>query len=88
MTASPSLIAPVCCVCILLIRDLYSARSRAKITQLSPELMDKIFESVDDFPIAMEEAKEIRLKLMEERKDFVVEQKEAFESARFSLCEH
>ena len=47
-----------------------------------------MFEKVDDFPIGMEEAKELRLKLMEERKRFVVQQSEAFEANEYSLCEH
>ena len=56
--------------------------------KLSQEISDKIFESVDDFPIGMDEAKEIRLKLMEERKLYVVDANRAFEGNKFSLCEH
>jgi hypothetical protein len=56
--------------------------------KLSQEISDKVFESVDDFPIGMREAKEIRLKLMEERKNYVVESNNAFEFNEFSLCEH
>ena len=64
------------------------ANSGNPLGKLSPELKDRIFESVDDFPISMEEAKEIRLRLMEERKDYVMQTNEAFESHSFSLCEH
>jgi hypothetical protein len=37
------------------------------------ELKNMVEEQVDDFPISMEEAKEIRKRLMEERKAYVVE---------------
>lgn len=56
--------------------------------KLSQEICDKVFESVDKFPIGLDEAKDIRLSLMEERKDFVVQANEVFESLHFSLCEH
>lgn len=55
--------------------------------RLPKELQTQVFEHVD-FPLGMDEAKEIRLKLMEERKDFVFRQNDAFESISFSLCEH
>ena len=52
------------------------------------ELQDHILDGVD-FPISLEEAKTLRLDLMEERKVFVVRNDQAFaESAMFSLCEH
>lgn len=41
-----------------------------------------------EFPIDMDEAKALRLELMEERKDFVVSHGQAFETVTFSLCEH
>jgi hypothetical protein len=56
--------------------------------KLSAELKDKIFDDVDDFPIGMDEAKDIRLKLMEERSKYVADFKDAFEKLEFSLCEH
>lgn len=56
--------------------------------KLSAELKDKIIDEVDDFPISMEEAKEIRLKLMVERSKYVSDFKVAFENRSFSLCEH
>jgi hypothetical protein len=68
------------------IRDF--AKHGEGFAKLSAELKEKVFESVDDFPIGMEEAKDIRLQLMEERKRYVVHQKEEFEKTTFSLCEH
>ena len=56
--------------------------------KLSAELSQKIFEDVEDFPIGMEEAKKVRLRLMEERERYVDQQGEHFEKYRFSLCEH
>jgi Protein of unknown function (DUF4246) len=56
--------------------------------KLSTELKDKIIDEVDDFPIGMDEAKEIRRKLMEERSKYVADSRVAFEKIEFSLCEH
>lgn len=64
------------------------ARTGTKLGKLSAELKEKVFESVEDFPIGMEEAKKIRERLMEERKRYVVDQEAAFENETFSLCEH
>lgn len=58
------------------------------LDRLPRELQNKLMEDVDDFPIGLDEAKEIRLKLMEERKKFVIHQNNGFEAASFSLCEH
>jgi len=44
--------------------------------------------SFDDFPIEMDDAKEYRLKLMDERKVQGQIQREEFEEYTFSLCEH
>lgn len=55
---------------------------------LSNELKDKVFAAVEDFPIGLDEAKEIRLRLMDERKQYVLVQGQNFESSTFSLCEH
>lgn len=52
------------------------------------EVVDQIVEDVVDFPISLEEAKEIRLKLMEERKVYVDEVDEDFQSSKFAFCEH
>jgi hypothetical protein len=56
--------------------------------KLSAELKDKVFLEVDEFPLSMETAKELRLKLMEERKMYVTKHERAFEKETFSLCEH
>ncbi|TAQ85949.1 hypothetical protein B7494_g5717 [Chlorociboria aeruginascens] len=56
--------------------------------KLSSELKEEIFKNVEDFPIGMPEAKELRLKLMEERTKYVYEQRTNFEATTFSLCEH
>ncbi|KAF8638672.1 hypothetical protein AX17_002033 [Amanita inopinata Kibby_2008] len=56
--------------------------------RLPLEVKDQVYEKVVDFPISMEEAKELRLELMEERKHFVVRQSEAFALQTFALCEH
>lgn len=63
-------------------------RENGVISALPLELQEHIFHDVEDFPISLEEAKELRLKLMEERKKFVVEHEEAFRQHEFSLCEH
>ena len=55
---------------------------------LPPELQEMVFKEVMEFPIKLEDAKELRLELMEERKVFVVKHSEAFEAVTFSLCEH
>ena len=52
------------------------------------EIVDQIVEDVDDFPISLEEAKELRLELMEERKVFVDEVDKEIQSSTFFFCEH
>ena len=62
---------------------------RSAIGDLPRELQDQVFEEVEDFPFDMEEAKQFRLDLMEERKKFVVDASIAFENIyTFFLCEH
>ncbi|KAL2068784.1 hypothetical protein VTL71DRAFT_15122 [Oculimacula yallundae] len=56
--------------------------------KLSAEMKDKIFKDVDEFPISMEVAKELRLQLMEERKSYAPALNRQFERHEFSLCEH
>jgi hypothetical protein len=56
--------------------------------KLSTELRDKIIDEVDDFPIGLDEAKEIRLRLMAERTKYVSDFNNAFERMEFNLCEH
>ncbi|KAG6864409.1 hypothetical protein C0991_009702 [Blastosporella zonata] len=58
------------------------------ILKVPVEVQDLIFENVEEFPIGLEEAKELRLQLMEERAVFVKHYEDAFHQHRFSLCEH
>ncbi|KAF8647115.1 hypothetical protein AX16_006947 [Volvariella volvacea WC 439] len=59
-----------------------------KVKDLPVELQQLVVEKVEEFPIGMEEAKNIRLELMEERKVFVMEYGKAFTIIKISLCEH
>ncbi|KAG5652503.1 hypothetical protein H0H81_004816 [Sphagnurus paluster] len=52
---------------------------------LPQEIKDQIFNDVDDFPISVEEAKEFRLELMEERRKFAALQRDVFKEHEFSL---
>ncbi|KAG6844884.1 hypothetical protein H0H87_002719 [Tephrocybe sp. NHM501043] len=58
------------------------------VLKLPLELQDHVFNDVEEFPISLEEAKQLRLKLMEERAVFVQNHDAAFHQHRFSLCEH
>jgi Protein of unknown function (DUF4246) len=63
--------------------------NNTRLDRLPLELRDAVFDGVtDDFPIGPEEAKDLRLKLMDERKAFVIRHDEAFKGSEFSLCEH
>lgn len=64
------------------------ARSGKALGKLSNELKDKIVDDVDDFPISMEKAKELRLELMAERSVFVSAHEGVFQEQTFNLCEH
>ncbi|TFK70995.1 hypothetical protein BDN72DRAFT_794538 [Pluteus cervinus] len=52
------------------------------------ELQDRILDEVKGFPLSMEEAKRLRLQLMDERSAFQTSQDEVFQRDHFSLCEH
>ncbi|PPQ98971.1 hypothetical protein CVT24_003467 [Panaeolus cyanescens] len=56
--------------------------------QLPVELQTHIFDEVEGFPLGMDEAKALRLELMEERKAYIQVQDTAFQQNTFSLCEH
>lgn len=56
--------------------------------RLPPELSDEVVSNLNGFPISMEDAKKLRLELMEERKEVVMMQNSAMEAISFSLCEH
>ncbi|TFK66457.1 hypothetical protein BDN72DRAFT_145415 [Pluteus cervinus] len=59
------------------------------LSQLPVELQDRVVDQVVEFPIDLQEAKELREKLMEERKNFVVEHQDALaKDYTISLCEH
>lgn len=64
------------------------AGTEKALGKLSNELKNKVFEGVDDFPIGMEEAKEIRLRLMDERKIYGREAGQNFLKNFFNLREH
>ena len=63
-------------------------RDSERLARLPKEVMDQIVEEVDDFPISLDEAKELRLELMEERKVYVDEVNENIQSETFFFCEH
>lgn len=59
------------------------------LTQKLPvELAEQVVDGVEDFPISMEEAKELREKLMEERGNFVEVQMTAYADNGYCFCEH
>ena len=60
-----------------------------RLDGLPLELRDAVFDEVtDSFPFGPDEAKAMRLELMDERKAFVIRHDEAFKGMEFSLCEH
>ncbi|KAK0516168.1 hypothetical protein JMJ35_000771 [Cladonia borealis] len=65
-------------------------RDNEKLSSLPTELMNHVIDDVAEFPISLEEAKEIRQRLMEERKAFVVAVEDELQSRShtFSFCEH
>lgn len=69
----------------------YISQLGTGLDRLPVELQDAVFQEVsgiDAFPLGLDHAKDMRLKLMDERKAFVKKQDEAFEGLAFSLCEH
>ncbi|KAF7977244.1 hypothetical protein HWV62_4355 [Athelia sp. TMB] len=63
-------------------------RSGALPGKLPLEIMQEVTARVDDFPISLEDAKKLRLDLMEERKGHDVVLDGKFHQTTFSLCEH
>ncbi|KAG5637206.1 hypothetical protein H0H81_005419 [Sphagnurus paluster] len=63
-------------------------QDRNKISTLPIEIQDLIFGFLGEFPITMQHAKEERVKLMDERKSFIVAQNARYLDSCFSLCEH
>lgn len=58
------------------------------ISALPVELQDHIFNGVEDFPIDLVKAQELRLELIKERSTYVKAHDRAFNQFTFSLCEH
>jgi Protein of unknown function (DUF4246) len=63
-------------------------RSRGAMAKLPNEIIRKVTDNVNGFPMSFNDAKELWKELMEERSNFVKWQDQAFESAPFHLCEH
>ncbi|KAF6235510.1 hypothetical protein HO173_006193 [Letharia columbiana] len=63
-------------------------RESGRLAKLPKEIVDQVVEDVEDFPISLEEAKELRLELMEERKVYVEEVNKDIQSLTFFFCEH
>ncbi|EED16740.1 conserved hypothetical protein [Talaromyces stipitatus ATCC 10500] len=56
--------------------------------RLPAELQNMVAENITSYSMNMDEAKEYRLELMEERSATQAERNTTFETGRFSLCEH
>jgi hypothetical protein len=65
-----------------------SSGVKSAFSSLPTELKTRIVKDVDHFPISMEEAKQIRLELMDERTVHSEALDRAFHQHQFSLCEH
>lgn len=63
-------------------------RGLDRVAELPPELVDNILDQAGDFPISLEEAKEMRLELMRERTAFVDYVNKEYEQETFNFCEH
>ncbi|KAK6334544.1 hypothetical protein TWF730_003758 [Orbilia blumenaviensis] len=68
--------------------ELLNADSGKRLNRLPQELRDMIVNNVEEFPMKMEDAKKLRLELMEERKTFVTNQNRQLQENIFFLCEH
>ena len=71
-------------------KDWWSDELAAKqaLPPVSAEIYQQIIGEVQDFPISLEEAKQLREELMKERTDFVLTTDQKFQEETFSLCEH
>jgi hypothetical protein len=64
-------------------------QEKTRVGELLPaELMSYIVDDVTDFPIGLDEAKQIREELMKERSAFVDDVNEEYASKQISFCEH
>ncbi|KZF21064.1 hypothetical protein L228DRAFT_248827 [Xylona heveae TC161] len=60
---------------------------RGALSQLPPEIQSEVLDQVD-FPMSLDEAKALRLELMDERRAYVATQDDEFNKVKFNLCEH
>ena len=67
--------------------EVNSEKTHLMFDNLPTELNQIILDAVE-FPIGIKEAKEIRSRLMKERKVYVADQTDAYNQTPFSLCEH
>jgi hypothetical protein len=58
------------------------------LPKLPVEMLKEVVDNVEEFPIGLDEAKELRSELMKERKVYVQGHDEWFHSSVFSFCEH
>ena len=56
--------------------------------KLPNELADRVVDEVSDFPISLQEAKELRLDVLEERKAYANDVDADLKTLTFSFCEH
>ena len=66
----------------------HEIRAIKRFAGMAEELVDQILANVDDFPISTEEAKELRLELMKERKVFMDEVELHYECSTFYFCKY
>ncbi|KAK7182143.1 hypothetical protein DPSP01_014065 [Paraphaeosphaeria sporulosa] len=59
-----------------------------RVNKLPAELQEWVTDSAGDFPLTLEEAKKIRVELMDERRLFVADHETRIEQESFSFCEH
>ncbi|RXW17675.1 hypothetical protein EST38_g8175 [Candolleomyces aberdarensis] len=60
--------------------------SPSLLESLPVEVQDQVFDQVQEFPISLQEAKESRLKLVRERRNFALDNQRVLEGRTFSLC--
>lgn len=58
------------------------------LKKLPQELADRVYNEVRDFPLSMEQAKQVREDLMEERKAQLKATEDRWEAHDYSFCEH
>ncbi|KAF9270595.1 hypothetical protein L218DRAFT_914736 [Marasmius fiardii PR-910] len=68
--------------------EVISKDTSTRFGQLPPELREHIIEMVDDWPLSLEDAKEVRLDLMNQRRQFAFNVNRDYEQDGFSFCEH